>query len=275
MKKQTYSLHKINNKETITFSPEEYSKFKFGDKDIARKFGYQLAEGFISDFLKNNPINNQIVVISSPYCFIPTATFAMKDYFVKQLNEYLAENGFDVVEETKIHRTITYKEDYGKLSAEKRKSLIGKDSFHIDKEFVKGKTLLFLDDIKITGSHEWVIDKMIDGYNLDNDHVFLYFAELINKEVDPTIENWLNFYYVKSLLDLDRILKNNNFLLNTRMVKYILNGNHEEFKTFIEYQPRRVVDSIYHLALGNSYHKMDSYKKNFDLVREIVKSREY
>jgi hypothetical protein len=64
-------------------------------------------------------------------------------------------------------RTITYKEDYGELDAEQRLlKLIGNDSFHIDKMFLKGKTLVFLDDIRITGGHERMIMKMIDEYEL-------------------------------------------------------------------------------------------------------------
>src|SRR5476651_2281529 len=164
-----YSLHKISNSTSFGFDAGDYSRFKFGDGQVSEKFGTGLAEGFIEDVLKHNPIRTQIVVISSPYAFIPTATFAMKNYFVFRLNRWLAENDLSVVQETKVHRTITYKEDYGELNAAERMSLIGNDSFHIDAAFLQGKTLIFLDDIKITGSHERMISKMIVQYNLVND----------------------------------------------------------------------------------------------------------
>jgi hypothetical protein len=144
-----------------------------------------LADGFIRDYLTENPIKQQIVVISSPYSFIPTATFAMKNWFVARLNRWLARHGYPVVQETKVHRTITYKEDYGELDAEQRMNLIGNDSFHIDKDFLQDKTLIFLDDIKITGSHERMIMKMVDEYGLSNDIFMLYFAELMNKTSTP------------------------------------------------------------------------------------------
>lgn len=275
----TFSLNHIEDKDEIPFSPVEYSKFKFGCKTVAKKFGYALADGFIeaffqNPFLKKEDIavffDRQIVVCSSPYCFIPTATFAMKDYFIQRLNAYLISIGKNVVQETKIHRTITYKEDYGNLNAEERLMLIGGDGFHIDREFVNGKTVLFLDDIKITGSHEKVVQKMIKDYNLDIQSIFLYFAELTNKYIHPNIENHLNYYFVKSLLDLDKIIKNENFLLNTRVVKYILNSDFEEFKNFIHYQPIRLVNSIYHLAIGNSYHKIDDYKTNLNYIKTLL-----
>lgn len=276
-----YSRHQIADQNKISFSPEEYSKFKFGDKTIAKKFGYELADGFIDislngDFIKQarglHFFSKQIVVVSSPYCFIPTATFAMKDYFIQRLNSALIEVGLNVVQETKIHRTITYKEDYGGLSAEERLKLIQNDEFHIDKEFVQGKSIIFLDDIKITGSHEVVVQRMIDNYKLNSDYMFLYFAELTNKEINPNIENYLNYYFVKSLLHLDKVIKNENFMLNTRVVKYILSSDFNEFTNFIQYQSNRLVNTIYHLAIGNSYHRIDEYRNNLNYIKQLIKT---
>ena len=270
--KKVVSAHKIFEKRGFSFKPSDYSKFKFGCKDAARVFGKQLSDEFIKR-IPENLLNQyeQIVVISSPYCFIPTATFAMKDYFIRYFNEYLISIGCPVVEETKIHRSITYREDYGALSAEQRLSLIKGDTFHIDKEFVKDKLLIFLDDIRITGSHEKVIERMIEQYGLDNDCIFGYFATLENQEVDPTIENYLNYYCVKSLLDVDKIIKNDSFIFNTRVVKYILNYNHEECKVFCQYQSSKFLNNLYHLALGNSYHTIPEYQQNLNFIKSLIK----
>ncbi len=266
----TYALNKIESGSIFGFSADEYSRFKFGCKDIARKFGTELAEGFIRDRLGWLQRQDQIVVISSPYCFIPTATFAMKDYFVQRLNQELVQHGMPVCQETKIHRTITYKEDYGALDAEQRYELIKNDSFHIDTAFVKGKVLIFLDDVKITGSHERMIRNMAEKFNLNNRCEFVYFGALTNDKIHPDIENHLNYYNVKSLLDLDKIIKNENFLLNTRVVKYILCAPYREFRNFIIYQKYKLVCNIYHQAIGNSYHLIDDYKLNLGVIEAIV-----
>jgi hypothetical protein len=207
----SYSLNKIDNIDDFGFNPSDYSKFKFGDDLVAEKYGISLAKGFINDVLNANRINNQIVVITSPYSFIPTATYAMKNYFVYELNKWLSENNLPVAQETKIHRTITYKEDYGELNAEDRMKLIGNDKFHIDKLFLSGKTLIFLDDIRITGSHERMINKMISEFEISNDTYLLYFAELINKNINPNFENYLNYHHIKSIFDLDNIIKSDRF----------------------------------------------------------------
>ncbi len=271
----TYSLHKIGHTDNFGFNADDYSRFKFGDDKVAKSFGKELANGFIKDFLEDSNINEQIVVISSPYCFIPTATFAMKNYFVYQLNHWLAENNRLVVQEAKIHRTITYKEDYGELNAEDRLKLIGNDSFHIDKDFLKEKVLFFLDDIKITGSHEKMILKMVKEYGLINDVFMLYFAELINNEIHPNIENYLNYHCIKNVFDLDEVIKSGNFCFNTRIVKYILNCDFNTFKIFLECQNDGFVQDLYNLSLGNSYHLIESYNENFDFLKNYIINKNY
>ena len=271
---ETFSLHKIKDEHKIPFLPSDYSKFKFGSKDIAREFGTALAKAFAWEYVYTGKLScyNKVVVISSPYCFIPTATHAMKDYFVRELNVYLIQCGYSVVEETKIHRTITYKEDYGELSESDRMALIQNDGFHIDKDFIAEKTLILLDDVKITGSHERVVNNMFSSFDPDNDiyKIFVYFAELVNRAINPKVENMLNYAYVKNLLDLDKIIKNDEFILNTRIVKYILNYEYNEFVNFIQYQRLKLVESIYHAAIGNSYHEIPDYQKNLLYIKQLI-----
>lgn len=269
-----YSLHKIYDDKEFPFSPIDYSKFKFGDKNVSRKFGFALAVGFIKEHLSRWPINNQIVVASSPYDFIPTATFAMKNYFVQKLNEYLVDKNLSVVQEIKIHRTVTYKEDYGALSAEERMKLIGNDKFHADYKFIENKTVIYMDDIRITGSHEKMIKSQILSKVKDSPDeraIFIYFAELVNENVDPKVENILNYYFVKDLYSLDKVLKNEDWIPNTRAVKFILKKTDGgQFDVFLQFQPLKIVSTIYHLAIGNSYHLMDEYKENILKMRKLL-----
>ncbi len=270
-----YSLHKINNEVDFGFNPQHYSSFKFGDDKIAKEFGTNLAKGFIQDFLQYQQIKQQIVVISSPYAFIPTATFALKNHFVFKLNRWLADNGHAVVQETKVHRTVTYKEDYGELSAKQRLELISNDSFHIDKDFLNNKILIFLDDIKITGSHERMILNMAKNYNLNNQIYMLYFAELVNDTIHPNIENYLNYFSVKSIFDLDDIISNPNFCINTRIVKYILNTATESFMVFLNSQTHAFINHLYDMALGNGYHTIDSYAQNLNHIKNYLNLNNY
>ena len=268
---KTNSLHKINSEIEFGFSADEYSMFKYGDINIAKKYGEKLAISFIKENTYNLLDSNQIVVLSSPYCFIPTATFSLTKYFVYELNKWLVSKSKNVVQESKIHRTITYKEDYGGLSAEQRIKLIGNDSFHIDKGFMENKLLLFIDDVKITGSHELVIKNMLNRFEIKNNLYFIYFAELINKNIHPKIENVLNNSFIKSISDINKIIDSGNFKFNTRVIKYMLCYEEKAFNKFIVTKSKSFCFELYNLAIGNSYHTIKEYAGNLSHLSDLIK----
>lgn len=266
-----YSRQKIYHPEELEFNPDDFSRFKYGDDLVARQFGTELAEGFIESHLQNTTIAaTQMVVLSSPYSFIPTATFAMKNHFVSVLNRWLVDHDFPVVQEAKVHRTITYKDDYGALDAAQRMALIGNDIFQIDKYFLEEKVLLFLDDIRITGSHERVILKMANEYQMENDVFMLYYAELLNKEVHPRFENHLNYHCVKSIFDLHEIINSGHFKINTRITKYLLNYETTDFIRFMQQQKEAFLNELYDMAVGNGYHTIEAYQENLNLIKDEI-----
>lgn len=274
---RTLSVYDITEAVDIPFSKSQYSLFKFGSKSIAHTFGKQLFHKFKdylfttygAVYLHKVP---QIVVCSAPYNHIPTATGAMKDYFVKYLNEHLAAMGVPVVQETKVHRDTTYREDYGSMSKDRRMELIRRDTFHIDMDFIYKKLVLFIDDIYVTGTHQHMMEKMMSIAHETNrcEYMFLYFAKLTNPHTCPTIENELNYAKVDSLSDVWDIIEQDDFLFNTRVVKYILNAGTEEAEKFLSSQKRGFLDTLYHLAIGNSYHLIPEYEKNLSIVKDLL-----
>ena len=92
---------------------------------------------------------------------------------------------------------------------------------------------IFVDDIKITGSHEHTVNKILEQYNVNGDFVFVYFAELINKEIHPKIENHYNYFAVKGVEDIVDVVNRTTFQYNTRIIKFILNLDEERFSILI------------------------------------------
>ncbi len=264
-----FSGYLIENETDLGFSPDDYSKFKHGALNIARKFGYNLAERFINNCFDKSYDGRQIVVVPSAYSYIPTASFYLKSFFVEKLNHYLYENNYPITQETKINRSVTYREDYGEMSAQDRYKLISGDKFHMDKAFIEDKVLLFLDDVKITGTHERIIIKMLNELGISNDCYMLYYAELTNPDISPKFENYINNHFVSNLDDIDQIIKNEEFAFNTRVVKYILNRPTDELKSFIIKQSPSFCRELYYKAIGNEYFKFDSYLANIKLLSTL------
>lgn len=267
----SFSAFQLDNDNEFPFSPAEYSRFKHGAINFAEKFGKQLAEKFIQEKLKHEyDGKQQIVVIPSAYSYIPTASFYIQKYFTDELNNYLFLHNYPVVQTAKIYRTVTYREDYGEMSAEDRYSLIKNDKFYLDKDYLDGKLLIFIDDIKITGTHERIIINMLNEYNICNNGYMLYFAELKNKNIPPNIENKLNNYAVKSISDIESIIENETFRFNSRVVKYILNREDLIFDKFVKKQTKSFLEELYFCAIGNEFYKFKVYLRNINELKNIL-----
>ena len=81
-----YSLHHIHSADEFSFSPAEYSYFKYGDKSYAEKFAKELFDGFISGHENLLETDKEIVVLPSPYMAIPTASNFLCFFFKKHLD---------------------------------------------------------------------------------------------------------------------------------------------------------------------------------------------
>lgn len=271
-----FSRFQIANRDYVPFDKSDYSCFKYGSKSVARDFGTVMGISLAVQLLVEVPRDVDIVISSSPYTFIPTASSALKDYIVATVNPVLIADKRKPLVETRIHRQIGYTTDYGGMSAEERRKMTAAEEFYTDPVFLKGKFVIFIDDVKITGVHQELMMKMIINQELEkymNGYMFCYFGELMDPKSDATIEDHLNRFAVKNLLDLDKIIKNDEFIFNTRNVKYILNSPHIECVNFLEYQRRSFIESLYYLAIGNSYHLESKFAMNFKYLEHLINEK--
>jgi len=266
---KSYSLHKITSAENFTFNPSEYSWFKFGDKTFAKKFAKDLFDNFILNYKDLILSQNEIIILPSPYLSIPTASNFLCFYFKEFLNTFLYENNKKVAIESKIYRNQTYVTDYGNLDFEERVKLISNDTYYLDKEFINGKFCLFLDDIKITGSHEHTVNKILSQYEIKGDFFFIYFAELVNKDIHPNIENYFNYFSVKGINEIIDVVNRNNFQFNTRIIKYILNLSDVELFLLLNNIDSLKREELFLLSISNNYHQISEYNKNLLTIKTI------
>jgi len=266
-----YSLHQIEDDTKLGFSASDYSKFKFGDSDCTNTFGKQLAEGFLSRYSDMLLDHQDIVFLPSPFNCIPTASYFLSQKFKTEINKFLHLKHKKALLESKIHRYKTYSEDYGSLSFEERLKLISTDTYHVDTKFLTNRLCIFLDDIKITGSHELIIRKILQQNNIEGHFMFVYFAELTNKKIAPVFENYLNYHFVKGMDEIQTLLNDPDIQLNTRTIKFILNEKNS-INSLILGVPKPTFHKIIDYAIGNNYHLMEEYKLN---LNKLIKHTNY
>ncbi|MDP9955750.1 hypothetical protein J2X97_001387 [Epilithonimonas hungarica] len=265
-----FSLHKIENEFDCPFDETGYSRFKFGDTYYAKSFAKELFDGFIKEFGKEILAQNEIILFPSPYNSIPTASNFLCSYFKEHLNYFLFENNRAGCIEGKIHRQQTYVQDYGNMSFEERITLISNDTYYIDKSFVDGKFCIFIDDIKITGSHEKTVDRILKEYNVNGEFIFVYFAELINNEIHPKIENHYNYYRIKTTQDLIEVMNSEHFRFNTRITKFILLMEDSDFEQIYQNISEQRREEMLHWAISNNYHQVEEYQKNIIKLKDKI-----
>jgi hypothetical protein len=258
------AVHEFWDLETSKFIPAEYSQLKFGSNAIAKKFGCELAD---DTFFKYADIllANSVVVIPSPYNHVENAATIMTRHFVDRLNHLLVNANGSHVEYSTIHRKISYISDYGFLNKEQRKGLIGNDSFFLNKDFYKDKLVIFVDDVRITGSHEEKLQEILGTEDIYNDRMFLYYADYRGNS--PEVEAQINFAGIKDIWDYIDLSVEEGHNIIVRPIKYILSRNAADFNQLLTALPSSKREKIYSGALGEGYYKVPAYQENFNKLK--------
>lgn len=258
-----FAAHQFTTLETAPFDPKMYSRLKFGSDQAARFMGHQLATEFF--FAHGDKLlANECVVISSPYNHLPNAATVMTKHFIDRLNELLVFAQGKHVEYTVVHRKVSYTADYGFLSKEKRRGLIDNDSFYLNRDFIKGKMLIFVDDVKITGTHEEKLIEVLERDGVPNDAMFLYFANYNGGQAD--IEAALNFAAVQSMEDFVALTKEPNHHVIIRPIKYMLSRELEELKATLPKFADDMIFDMYYGCLAEGYYKIPTYQASFAIL---------
>lgn len=271
------ALHVINDIDNFKFSSIEYSKFKFGDSLIAKKYGDELFKYFENYQLPELIVKHvDFLIYSSPYAQIPTSSYYLTQAFLEAFTRYLKINKYtDVnVRLSKIQRSQTYITDYGALSAEERFSLIKNDTYDLVDYPSKEQVCIFIDDISITGTHQRVVEKLLMESGVDAIFLFLYYAKLSNSEICPSFENRLNYAYVTDVSKLMEIVLSDSYKITTRTSKYVLSLQNEELLNFInlikQNKKHNILTELVNMSNANGYNKIELYSLNLETIKRSI-----
>lgn len=272
----------LNSRKDITIEEaRQYSRMKYGDNRAIREVADKMALSIQNDpelqtFLETKM---PLIITSSAYGEVPTAATYLTDH----IEEILRTKGVDV-RRIKIDRLGQFaKQDFGKLSEEHRQAAMKARKLQLRKEFVEvvnGATVMVIDDLCATGSHERAIHSLLHQYGVKKVFTSYYinFSEQIRIN-DPDVEEWLNRAQAKTTRDLIHWLDGETFGPNARMLKFVLTTKAEEslgitenkriadLNYFLDSLDNGVLRKLYEAAVSaDGYCYMSDYAKGFSLL---------
>jgi len=271
MKKQPRSpytqfvVHSFDNLDNPTFCPKDYSRLKFGSDIVARQFGDEMAEAFYQQH-RDLLITDRCVIVPSAFNVVEIAATILARHFMNRLNDLLSREGHRMVEWTTMHRTMSYVADYSFMPKEERAALLKADKLFINRDFIDGKVLLFVDDVTITGSHEHKVVAFLNEHKLKNPRIFCYYARYNGERAD--IEAALNQSSIVGAEEYVQLIREPGHQLVVRAVRFLLDQPIEELKAVLRFVDGAFVDKLYHACLAKEYDKQESYRAGFELIRE-------
>lgn len=274
-----FSAFRFQDETTTEFDKFGFSRFKYGSVKWTKILSYQFFDRYIYSTHYEalcNAIQSgmRVHVYPPPYINVPTAGFFLAKHFVDLLNEYLYENGYSPVFMGKIYRKKSYSTDYGNLEISEREAIFKDELFYTDSNILQNDFSIFFDDIRITGSHENRIFKMLEEIapNNTSNFQFLYYAILDDLTCHPSIEHKLNTYSLKDYRDIENLIHDDGIYWNTRVVKYLLELPTSQFIHFLNNLESDQIRAFYHCCINNHYCILDSFIDNFNILKLSMKS---
>lgn len=227
-----------------TVSLQAYSRFKYGDSIIGRQYGRLLAERMVSAWpaLLDRDV---VYVASSAYKVTPTAAATLLAPFIQRAAQLARLRGSATeFVPFNIHRQHLTKGDYAQLPSNERAYAMSHMDLSVpaDVDF-RQKTVVVLDDIHVTGSHEKAVRQLLAGAGAAVIH-FGYILHVEHGPEHPALEAHINATAVASLSDILALIRQPYFVMNARICKYVLSSSLGELEHFCREAPRPVFEQL-------------------------------
>ena len=233
------------------FSPETYSKFKYGSTTACRHYASEVFLAlrclFSADLDRDDA--GGIVMTSSAYKIMPAASTALLADVLALANGERHERDLPPLDVIQIRRASVLDTDYALMTEESRAEAMGSTRLHVDDAMIlRGRHLVVLDDCVVTGAHARNISRhLLDTGVSRITYLFLVSVRPAAQSGRPSTsaENYLNHAYVDSI---ERWLESMNDPdagpVSARSLKYYLtSGEGRESKRDVLARLRRSVVS--------------------------------
>lgn len=262
-----FAAHTFKYLDDAEFDISDYSRLKFGSNVSANKMGREMAIKFFhqhADMLADG----NCLVTPSAYNMLEIAATLLARQFMIHLNTILVKHGMPIVKWTVMHRTITYFSDYAHMTIDERKKMLSGDSFFINKDFIQGKTLLIVDDVVITGTHEEKIKEFLKTENIPNKCMYLYYCKYTGKCAET--EAKLNTHGVNDANSYLNLINEPNHQIIVRTCKFLLNGSSDQLITVLSNSSADFVNRLYSACILEEYHAVPRYRDNMAIIEKFM-----
>ncbi|MEN9353518.1 MAG: Caulobacter phage CcrColossus [Fibrobacterota bacterium] len=268
MNSTQFAAHEFSVLEEAGFDPCDYSRLKFGSNQVASRFGREMAEKFLAQH-REMLATREVLVLPSAYNMLEIAASLLARQFLRHLNVLLVREGLPIVKWSVMHRTISYFSDYAKMSRQERRTMLEGDSFFINKDYIRGKVLLFVDDVIITGAHEEKIRAFLAREGISNEHLFLYFAKYTGDQ--PDVESRLNTSGVNCAETYLSLIHEPGHQIIVRTCKFLLNGSSRQLETVLARSPESFAHDLLSACIMEEYHNVPGYRENMEILTRAVR----
>lgn len=257
------------------FSPSDYSRFKHGDARVMRMYGRLMADEFKDVF-----IDRSAIVAPFAFMYVPTAAGNMMPFLHDRIGWHRMSSGIPCIERFHVHKEVSpdgHRTDHGYalVSVDERRRILQRSPLCADFSRLAGKTVVLIDDIRITGSSEARLLELLQHSGAKS-IVFLYIASMDAEVADlnPGIESTLNQWHVKSLREMAEILSSGEYRFNLRNCKFILEQHGSgELPEFLRSLDDSVLEGLWSAILANSYYFDPGYIEPVGCIERELSER--
>lgn len=247
------------------FNALRHSMFKYGDRGATQSIAEEVVEAIITrrdealaaggkDILS---LEDGFYIGASASKYVPTAA----RHLMEHISAELAINGLAPSGQFRIDRSVVRGGDYSAMTSEQRRLYVADNGVYIpgmSAREIAGKTVMLVDDTRITGSNESDFKKCFVQAGVGK-AVLCYVAtvdpELLARR--PKIEHEVNHATVKNLEDLAEIVREPSFHVNARICRFILEHSAEEVEAFIRNISLDSGRILLNALISDGYHNND------------------
>lgn len=260
--------------EGAPFSPDLYSRMKYGSQSAARTLGVELGSAILRQ-VPGLVLDTRPLVALLTYKYVPSAAATITRAATCLLSEARLAAGLSDVQHAHVVTGKVLGRDYSSLDEAGRAAYIAETGYFLRQEDVDGANVIVVDDIRNTGAAEDLVFRFTADKGIEN--LVLAYVGIMNQEDarrDPSVERKINTSSITDLTGLLEIIDVDGMTLTIRTMKMVLGQKDTAaLEAFLRKIPEQLLFELFQGTLGSGPEFVDYYADGLAVVRKIANER--